>query len=80
MDGGLIVTVISSTVAASGIFVGGFWKVMTRIGQQDKSIGRLDGKIDGLSSNVQSLQGQFAGYDERMGRLDERINGIVNKE
>lgn len=84
MDGALAVTVISSSVVVGGAIAGGFWRVIIRIGKQDKSIGQLDGKIGSLEGNVkgmnttmQNFQGQLNGIDGRMGRLDERINGLV---
>lgn len=78
MDGALIATVISSSVIVGGAIGGGFWRVMVRIGKQDKSIGKLDGKIEGLNTTMQNFQGQLNGIDGRIDRLDGRINGLIN--
>lgn len=80
MDGSLIATVVSSSVVVGGAIAGGFWRVMIRIGRQDESIGRLEGKVDGLTTATHIFQGQLRSFDERMGRLDERINNVVTKE
>ncbi len=73
MDGPLIATVVSSSVVIATAIGGGFWKVWTKIGDQSKSIGRLEGKMDGYEKHLE-------GFDTRVGRLDERLNGFVDSQ
>ena len=54
--------------------------VVAKIGQQDKSIGRLEGKVDGLASAAGLFQDQLKGVDERLGRIDQRINGVITED
>lgn len=78
MDGALIATIVSSSVVVGGAITGGFWKVIIKIGDQNKSIGRLEGKVDGLHTRMQSYEKQLEGFDARVSRLDRRINGLVD--
>ena len=78
MDGALIATIIAGSVAIGGALAGGFWKVWTKIGDQNKAIGRLEGKMDGLHTRMHGYEKQLEGFDQRIGRLDGRINGLVN--
>ena len=71
MDGALIATVVSSSVIVGGAIGGGFWKVWVKLGDQNKAIGRLEGKMDGYEK-------QLEGFDGRISRLDQRINGFVD--
>lgn len=77
MDGALIATVVSSSVVVGGAIISGFWRISTRIGNQDKSIGILGGKVDGLRTSTDIVQKQILGIDQRIDRLDGRINGII---
>ncbi len=86
MDGPLIATIISSSVVVGGAIAGSYWRLMGRIGNQDKSIAELgghiqglDGKIDGLHIASQSFQDQFGDLSKRFDRMDRRINGTVDK-
>lgn len=78
MDGGLIATIISSSVVVGGAIGTGFWRVALKIGDQNKSIGRLEGKVDGLGTRMHSYEKQLDGFDERVNRLDGRINGFLD--
>ena len=78
MDGSLVITIIGSSAGIGSIIAGGFWVVVAKIGQQDKSIGRIEGKVDGLITTAEVFQGQLNGFDERLGRIDQRINGVVS--
>ena len=78
MDGPLIATIVSSSVIVGGAIGSGFWKVWTKIGDQSKSIGRLEGKMDGLGTRMHSYEKQMEGFDSRVSRLDQRINGFVD--
>jgi len=72
VDGQLIATIIGSSVVVGGVISGGFWKVVLMISDQSKSIGKLEGKIDGLDKRME-------GFDASIGRLDKRMNGFVDK-
>jgi len=78
MDGELIATIITSSVAVGGAIGTGFWRVWIKIGEQNKLIGRLEGKMDGMDTRMHSYEKQLEGFDTRVSRLDERINGFVN--
>ena len=85
MDGPLIATIISSSVVVSGAIFGGYWRLMGRIGNQDKTIGELGGniqglkgKIDGLHGETQNFQVQLGDMSKRIDRIDRRINGVVD--
>lgn len=87
MDGPLIAAIISSTIVVGGTIVGGYWKLMTRIGDQDKTIATLGGdirglggKIDGLHGVDQSFQDQLGDISKRTDRLDSRINGLIDRQ
>jgi len=77
MDGPLCATVISSSVVIGGAIIGGFWRVWVRIGDQNKSIGRLEGKVDGFHTRMHSYETQLDGFDTRVDRMDKRVNGFV---
>ena len=78
MDGVLVVTIITCSVGVSGAIGGGFWKVWTKIGDQNKAIGRLEGKMDGVGTRMHSFEKQMEGFDKRIDRLDRRLNGFVD--
>ena len=78
MDGALIATIVSSSVIVTGAIGGGFWKVWGKLGDQNKAIGRLEGKMDGLGTRMHSYEKQMEGFDSRVSRLDQRINGFVD--
>lgn len=78
MDGALIATIITSSVAVGGAIGTGFWRLTLKIGDQNKSIGRLEGKVGGLDTRMLSYEKQIEGFDGRVGRLDSRINGLLN--
>jgi len=78
MDGALVATIITSSVAVGGAIGGGFWRLWVKIGDQNKSIGRLEGKMDGLNTRMHSYEKQLEGFDQRIDRLDKRINGFVD--
>ena len=80
IDGSLVVTIIGSSVGIGSVIAGGFWAVVAKMGQQDKCIGRIEGKVDGLTTTVGAFQEQLNGVDERIGRIDQRINGIVTED
>lgn len=77
MDGGTIVTIISSSVIVSAAIGGGFWRLINMISEQSKWIGRLEGKMDGLHTRMHSYEKQLEGFDQRIDRLDRRINGFI---
>lgn len=62
MDG-LIVTIISSSVVIGGAIGSGFWRL-------GRSIGRLEGKMDGFDSRIGNMS-------DRIDHLDTRINGLA---
>jgi len=78
MDGPLIATVVSSSVVIVGAISGGFWRILVRLGDQNKGIGRLEGKVDGLDIRMHSYEQQLDGFDKRVNRLDNRINGFLD--
>ena len=87
MDGPLIAAIISSSVVVGGAITGGYWRLMSRIGVQDKTIGELSGsiqglggKIDGLHDVNQNFQDQLGDLSKRTDRLDRRINGTIDKK
>ena len=45
MDGSLIGAIIGSGVLIGGAIVSGFWRIAVIIGNNIKSIGRLEGKV-----------------------------------
>ena len=71
MDGALIATIITSSVVVAGAIGGGFWKL-------GRSIGRLEGKVEGLDTRMHSYEKQLEGFDSRVDRLDKRINGFLD--
>lgn len=78
MDGALITTIVSSSVVVGGAIAGGFWRVIVKIGDQNKSIGRLEGKMDGFNTRMYSYEKQLEGFDKRVDRLDRRFNGLLD--
>ena len=78
MDGGAILTIVGSSVVVGSAIIGGFWKLWAKIGDQNKSIGRLEGKVDGLGTRMHSYEKQLDGFDTRIDRLDKRINGFID--
>lgn len=80
MDGAVIATVVSSSVVVGGAIITGFWRLWSRIGDQNGSIGRLEGKMDGFDNRMLSYEKQIKGFDDRIGRLDKRLNGFVDGE
>jgi len=71
MDGALIATIITSSIAVGGAIGGGFWKL-------GRAIGRLEGKVGGLDARMHSYEKQLEGFDRRIDRLDKRINGFLD--
>jgi len=78
MDGPTCAAVITSSVFVGSAIIGGFWKLWVKIGDQNKSIGRLEGKVDGLGTRMHSYEKQLDGFDTRIDRLDKRINGFID--
>ena len=78
MDGGLIATVVSSSVIVAGAIGTGFWRLWVKVGDQNKAIGRLEGKMDGVGVRMHSYEKQIEGFDKRITRLDTRMNGFIN--
>ncbi len=78
MDGPLIAAIVTGSVAIGGALGGGFWRVSSCLGKQNKSIGRLEGKMDGVDARMTSYEKQLGGFDQRIGRLDKRLNGFVD--
>lgn len=78
MDGPTIVAIVSSSVLVASAIGGGFWKLWVKVGDQSKSIGRLEGKMDGMGTRMHSYEKQIEGFDTRIDRLDRRLNGFVD--
>lgn len=78
MDGALIATIITSSVAVGSVLGTGFWKLWGRIGDQNRAIGRLEGKMDGLNTRMHSYEKQLEGFDKRVSGLDRRMNGFID--
>jgi len=78
MDGALLATAISSGVAVSGAIVGGFWRVLIKIGEQNKAIGRLEGEVKGFGVRMKGYEIQLDGFNTRADRLDKRMNGFLD--
>jgi hypothetical protein len=70
MDGQVIAIIISA-VGVSGSIGAGFWKL-------GRSIGSVEGKVEGLDKRMQSYEKQLEGFDTRIDRLDKRINGFLD--
>jgi len=49
----------------------GFWKL-------GRAIGRLEGKVEGLSTRMHGYEKQLEGFENRIDRLDKRINGFLD--
>jgi hypothetical protein len=68
MDGQVIAIIISA-VGVSGSIGAGFWKL-------GRSIGSVEGKVEGLDRRMQGYEKQLEGFDRRLERLGQRINGF----
>lgn len=79
MDAAIVATVVGTGVTVVGVMVGGFMRMSARIGDSGKSIGKLEGKIDGLKTTMANFHDQLGDFGDRVGRLDTRINGIVSR-
>lgn len=77
MDG-LILTIIGSSVTVAGTIAGGFWKLSSRVSDQSKSIGKLEGTVESLEERLNGWERRFGSFDERVGRLDSRLNGFLD--
>ena len=59
-----------STILLIGNIVGWIISFNRYSKNEARHIGRLEGKVDGLSTRMQSLE-------ERMGNLDKRLDGFI---
>lgn len=80
MDGALIATVVSSSVLIGGAIITGFWRLWSKIGDQNGCIGRLEGKMDGFGNRMHNYETQMSGFNQRVNRLDRRLNGFFDSE
>jgi len=71
MDGALIATIITSSVAIGGAIGAGFWKLTTKVGE-------LEGKTGGLSDRMDSYDKQLSDFNMRFNRFDKRMNGFLD--
>lgn len=78
MDGPLLATIISGVVVVRGAVCGGSWKVWNKLADQSRSIGRLEGKMDGLHTRMRSFEKQVESLDKSVDRLDRRMNGYLD--
>ena len=63
---------ISSSVVVAGAISTGFWRLSVRIGDQSKSIGRLEGKVGGMDTRLDD-------FGKRVDNLDRRINSKLKE-
>ena len=78
MDGVLLATIIPSVLIAGGAIGTGAWKVWSKLADQNRSIGRLEGKMDGLNTRMHSFEKQVDSLDKSIVRLDRRMNGFLD--
>lgn len=64
MDGGIVAATVTSIVVIGGAVVGGFVR-------QNRAIGRLEGKFDGVKNTLDIM---FNAHNQRITRLEDAEN------
>lgn len=89
MDGGLCAIALSGSLVVGGAIIGGFWRVLVKISDQNTAIGNLktavgdkigeqNVAIGRLEGKVDGMGDRILGYEKQIGGLDKRIDSFIN--